>query len=308
MLDAVREERMDQASGLRRLFRPRGLRVLPFASAVEQGRDPVELARAFARAGERVLVLDHGWGCAAAHASEAPDLAAVLRGAATYESAATRIAENIEIMKVGSGFTLMKEGGMRSEQLFVALRERADMVLVPTRAPYAVAAMLGGIGEFLLLAGATGAGISSTYRMLKAIVARAPRVRLVFDGVERQTIAENAFRRIESTAARFLGVVPLLGGWLPRESLVTTGHSAGDARATRQTADRIARAALQWQLAEFPSPRPLAELRQDSSAMFSEAPERWSGVPHGVTAGEAAGEARGVPVKTVRRARTRREW
>jgi hypothetical protein len=311
MLDAARAERADQASGLRRLFRPRGLRVLPLASAVEKARDPVELARAFARAGERVLILDHGWGCGAASVQGA-DLAAVLRGQASIQAATRHLTENVGLLAVGSGFSLMNDTGMKSEQLFFALRQQeqpVDLVMVPTRAPYALAAMLGDSGEFLVLAGGTSAGIASAYRLLKSIAATAPRVRLVFDGVERQTNAEDAFRRIETTAARFLGVVPLLGGWLPRESSVAVTRGGSEGTGARQAADRIARAALQWQLAEFPRSRDsMAGGIPESRWSLTEAAHGGSGYPHGLARSAAAGEACVAPVRTVRRARTRREW
>jgi len=308
MLEAVREERADQASGLRKLFRPRGLRVLPMASAREKARDPLPMARAFARAGERVLILDHGLGAAAP--SRGGDLAAVLRGRASLESAAVRVAENVERLPVGSGFSLMRETGFTSEQLFLALRRlesAVDLVMVPTGDPNTVAELLAGCGEFLVLAGATAQGVASAYQLLKSIAGRGLRVRLAFDGVDRQTSAEDAFRRIENTAARFLGVVPLLGGWLPRESHDAARPGAGEGLAARQAADRLARAALHWQLAEFPRPLEMAAA-SESGWSIGEASDRWSGRPRGFARGDAGAEAQVVPARTVRRARTRREW
>src|SRR5579871_5558496 len=145
MLDGVRERRADQASGLRKLFRPRGLRVLPVAAALDLRPSIEQLAAALAAAGERVLILDHGWTPARLRAGDA-DLGDVLRGRSSLESAAFHLTDQVRRMHVGGGFSLMGDAGLDGRQLFLGLRglePGMDMVVLATGRPRTVAQLLG---------------------------------------------------------------------------------------------------------------------------------------------------------------------
>ena len=111
----------------------------------------------------------------------------------------------------------------------------------------------------------------------RSIYGSGPHVRPALSGVEGQTIAEDdAFRRIENTRSRFLGVVPLLRGWLPRESDVASNCDGTSARGA------------------------VIELHTLTAEKHS--------ASYRARPGDTTSDAHTVPVRKVRRARIRREW
>jgi MinD-like ATPase involved in chromosome partitioning or flagellar assembly len=310
MLEVGRHERTDQASGLRKLFPTRGLRVLPVTSAMQKRRPLQDLAAAFAATGQRVLILDHGWSSAGSQRSSA-DLAAVLHGALSFDAAVAHLGDQVRRLSVGTGFAVMNDMGISGEELFTALRKleaAADLVIVPTGDPAVVGQLVGGHGEFLVLAEATPPGIANAYQLLKSITTAGLHVRLAFDGVEHQTAADDAFRRIETTANRFLGVFPLSAGWLPRESSAATSRAARAHASSRQALQRMALAARQWDLAEYPRARDLGHVGIAGAGDLRGLLVERSGARPAERRSHAGVDGQAEPVRTVRRSRTRREW
>ena len=81
--------------------------------------------------------------------------------------------------------------------------------------------------------------------MVKSLVTRGCQPRLIIEGASDEAAAERTFRRIAATAHRFLGVVPLMGGWLGPSSTRSFGNGAAN---NAMHWMNIARASRQWHL------------------------------------------------------------
>ncbi len=241
----------DQASGLRRLFAGTGARVMPLVCAESLGRRPIEMALALAAQGERILILDHAWTDPSSGAGPAGgDLSDLVAGRVSVDEITCELAPGVRWMPVGKAFSVVDARGGGCDALFARLQVLAaplDAVLLATAQPLALSSMLAAGCEFLLFATTDPSGLAGAYQLMKSLAVRGAGVRVVLDGVSAPSVAETAFRRLESTAARFLRMVPERGGFLPPAG-GGHAHSSDAAPARRSTHwSHLARACHRWQ-------------------------------------------------------------
>ena len=241
----------DQASGLRQLFAAARLRMLPLAAAEPLGRRPLELACALAAQGERVLILDHEWSEADSQAhARCGDLSDLVAGRVAADEITRDLAPGVRWMPVGKAFSVLDARGGGCAGLFARLQALAapvDTVLLASGHPLALSSLLVAGCEFVVFAASDPNGLTSAYQLIKSLAVRGAQIRLVMDGVSNAMTAESACRRIESTAARFLHLLPQRGGWLPPEAnrARTLSGPASTPRAAHWR--RLARASCRWQ-------------------------------------------------------------
>jgi hypothetical protein len=246
----------DQASGLRRLFAGVGARVVPLVSSASLGRRPIEMARALAAHGERVLILDHEW---THHGPGADvgrgDLSDLVAGRVSVDEVTCELAPGVRWMPVGKAFSVVNARGGGCDALFARLQALAaplDVILLASGQPLALSSLLAAGCEFVLFATTDPAGLAGAYQMLKSLAVRGAGVRIVLEGVSVQAAADRTFRRLESTAARFLRMMPERGGSLPApgDGQAQWRDAATDLRASQWL--HLALASRRWQSAVAP--------------------------------------------------------
>ena len=258
----------DQASGLRRLFARRALRVLPLASEAADTSARVlvvNLAAALARTGWTPLVIDgHRDGVAAHLAIPARlELADLIDGNHRFGAVALRSEEGFSVLPAARGLGQIARDPAAADATFGALAslsERFDIALV-----HANGATLGALlgqraAETALVCGAEDLDLTATYSQLKALVRRhgLTRFRVLFDGdVDPQKIAAR-HRRLAGAAQKFLAAVVEYGG------AIAPGEELGQAARARASVfsvaaqglparafERIAGAARHWHLQAY---------------------------------------------------------
>lgn len=260
MLDAGRAA-LDQAAGLRRLFRPSGIRVLPIVAGESSARLVAMLALACAAQGEQVLVLDQAEASVAMQfgVERVGALQTLLAGEGEYESVATELHERVHTLALGDEIARLTERGYpvrRFFRAFAEIDEPRDLILLHAQDTKGVAHFLGGQGkqtesEFLIVSGADEPALAAAYRRLKHIASSHRRFQLVVTGVTEPARALRAYRRIAQTAERFLGLVPAFGGFVPAQSIAQIDAQSNSAALVTPAMKRIAARAALWQLAEY---------------------------------------------------------
>ncbi len=258
----------DQASGLRRLFSRRALRVLPLASAHDDRNAPVfvvNLAAALARTGWSPLVIDGHRAGVAAHLGIATrlELSDLLGGNHRFGTVAVRSDEGFSVLPAARGLAQIARDAGGADATFGAiasLRERFDIALV-----HASGATLGALlgqraAETALVCGADDADLTGTYTQLKALVRRhgLTRFRVLFDGASDPQQIALRHRRLAAVAQKFLAAVVEYGG------AVAPGAELGQAARARASVfsiaaqgrparafERIADAARHWHLQAY---------------------------------------------------------
>jgi flagellar biosynthesis protein FlhG len=264
------DSRHDQASGLRRLFRPRGLRLLPVVSDPRPGLSSVfafNLAAALRRGGARPIVIDaHRDGVPALAGLDARrDLRDLLEGSCSVDQVLRTSREGLTILPARHGAgALVAHPGM-AEAVFSAIasfRDGYDVALF-----HAPAALLGRLlpergVDFTFLCGLQDEDLTATYAWLKMMVRDfgLTRFRVVFDAGESESELEvvGRHRRLAQAAARFLEAEVAFGGSVWRDpdleealraraSVFALTADASSARAF----ERIATLAQDWRLPAF---------------------------------------------------------
>lgn len=258
MLEVTPAGRPDQAAGLRRIFRAPGVRVLPILAPEIAPRRLLALAQAIAATGERVLVLDQG---DAAPPEPVPGettpratLADLVAGRADFDGAATVVGERVRWLLAGGGFESLEEEGMSTAQLwsaFGALPEPIDVVLLRATRVARLGRLVDRDGECLLVTSASDACLAAAYGQLKVAASTKRHVRVLVDGAPHESLALRTYKRIATTAERFLGVVPRLAGWLPTESIRSGPTAAAGGRTAPGAIAKLAQDLAGWRLAEF---------------------------------------------------------
>ena len=275
---------IDQATGLRRLFRSNTIRVLPILQGEASAWLAALLARGLAAEGERVLILDQSSSDIAAQFGRARlgSLSDLLAGAA-FQSVATQLDERINALALQDGLQRLAEHGYPATRFFRAfalMEEPSDLVLVHATDVHGVARFLNAESEcdFLIASGAEEGALAAAYRCLKRAACAHRRFQLVLTGEADLSRAIEAYRRIAQTAERFLGLVPAFGGHVPAQSIGnesaqasrTSPQSSRICAPSNRTAQasvikRLATQAGQWRLAEYTA----APIRTPSSALFA---------------------------------------
>ena len=220
----------DQAAGLRRLFAPRGARVLLVAWEAwpQRGWLAINLAAALSRAGEQVVLLDAEresvallWGARSRY-----DLAHVIHGDRRLSQVLVSGpgASVIAPMRKAAA-QLGRKGEAAQSALAGALGssiEDGAVLLVPL-SPRSLASPLWRFagGEQLVCAGTGSAAITAAYGAIKSSLAQQASVRLALaaDGPGAGGEVSERFAHLAGVTRQFLGASIRFGGSLPAAGL-----------------------------------------------------------------------------------------
>lgn len=220
------EPRVDQATGLRRLFTRGGSCLLGVAGA---GGTAVtlDLAAALTQLGHRVLVLDRtsGEAAIALGLKGRYELAHVLDGERPLATVLLEGPEGICVLPASRG--LERVARLRGDW-----RERLGELLAPLAEPFGIWLVNGlppaggADATVLLVATPTPKAITDTYAQIKAL-ARAPKrpqLRIVIDRAKSESAALTAYTSVADAAHRFLSARLDYCGHLPGEQ-APRGHA-----------------------------------------------------------------------------------
>lgn len=272
---------IDQATGLRRLFRTPSVRVLPIIGGGTSAARVVALAAHLTATGERVLIIDQALREIAQCCRVVPDgtLADLVRGDAEFDDVSPMTEAGFRLMLAGQGFEAASERGLSAGRIYAAfgeLPEPVDLVLVNVAHAHRLARLVDRAGDVLLFADPTESAIAAAYQCLKLAVRADRSVQVVVDGVSTEALAMRTYQRIAATAERFLGVVPGFGGWLAAESVrpqpsthdsaphgdYQNGQHAAELSTGQNPLAQLADRILRWRLAEYTQTR----AREDAPA------------------------------------------
>lgn len=228
--------REDQAAGLRRLFAPQAARVLVVAwdAWPQRGWLAINLAAAFSRAGEQVLLLDPEresvtqlWGARVRY-----DLAQVIEGDRRLSQVLAPGPETSVIAPMRrAAAQLGRKVGPVQHALSAALGTTAEegAILV---VPLALRSLLSPLwrfpgGEQLICTGTGSAAVTAAYASIKALLAQRVAVRLALAPEAMTGNADPAlevrecFTHLADVARRFLGASIRFAGSLPTAELAS---------------------------------------------------------------------------------------
>lgn len=216
--------REDQATGLRRLFAPRAPSTFGVVGAAATPL-AIDLARALARAGQRVLVLDrtHGEIGAALSLRARHELRHVLRGECALRQVVHNTPDAFDLLPAARGLDDVDGNDPRSIAVWAKLSAALTVydVVLCNGAPWTAAA---GAGWVLALA-PTSASVQGAYTELKRLARTqgVRRCRVVVEHAPTERAALDAFASVADTAERFLGIRIELGGAIVASAPGTAG-------------------------------------------------------------------------------------
>lgn len=265
----------DQATGLRRLFRPRRLRLLPVLAdgpGAHSADFALNLAVAMAREGLTPLVIDaHPQGVAAYCALNCGwELQDLIDGECRIEQAIRRADAGVSVLGARRALAGLARDPHAAEAVFSALaslRDAYDVAIVHAPGPLMGPWLSQHAGESTLLCGTDEQSLTDAYARIKRMVCefQVSRFRVVFDACESPALAAERHRRLADAAGRFLEAAVGLGGVLhrdrdreaAREARASVFAVAADGPAARAFS-RIASTAHDWLLPVFePAPQTL---------------------------------------------------
>jgi flagellar biosynthesis protein FlhG len=218
--------REDQAAGLRRLFSARSARVLLVADCAwpRRGWLALNLAAAFARAGEQTVVLDAEaesiaalWGARCRY-----ELAHVLDGDRSLVDVIVPGPESSVVLPMRRAAATLAQRGRAGQSVLARVLERFvehDGLLIVPVSPNGLALALWhfGAAEILFCVGEGSTATTSAYTSIKALLARRPRpsLRVVFSSSDEALGVQGRFEHLGEIVKRFLGAQLSLAGALP---------------------------------------------------------------------------------------------
>jgi hypothetical protein len=264
----------DQATGLRKMFRTPSVRVLPVLGTAGDATRVLRLAGELANTGERVLVIDQSNRDVANVCRIVPDgtLADLVRGEAEFDTVAPMTEAGYRVMIAGQGFDVACGQGVPPSNVYSALAELPepiDIVIVHIVHAHRLEKFVDRVGDCLMITGANEAAVASAYQSVKHAAQSARPVQVVIDGVPTQDEAMRTYRRIATTAERFLGVVPRFAGWLPAESMRNVMNGLPNSGNTKGGVQRVfsslVHAISEWRLAEYAFAQPSAYVAETAT-------------------------------------------
>jgi len=265
----------DQASGLRKLLAPRGMRILPLFGATggaHQAATAAALARGFAELGCRVLIADQSPGALAQEFGLRTryELSHVLDGDKDWQQVVVSGGDGIAVLPAAKGLARIADESSAGLVLsaLAALPEAPDVLLLNLARPDA-AHWLTAEADWLTLFSARPSGLVPAYRAIKTLarVARPRSVRvLTCHAVDEQRALE-AFGTLAAAVARFLHLDMHYAGELPpglhRQGLAPRGpHPYQGARqAAPLSLRQLAGGMDGWQLASHVPPQQIRDPR-----------------------------------------------
>jgi flagellar biosynthesis protein FlhG len=206
---------IDQASGLRKLFRSRRIEVIPAVpvnGCADVTRFSVNLAAAMTHAGRRVLVLDALRGVAPSIGLKARhDLIHVLQDEASFEAAIVRSTDGFVVLPAARGLAFAMDEGIRPEWLFEWLARRPpqfDTIVLCASAEIAAGLLSERSDALAVVSGSRMDQLASTYARLKALYLGygISAFGLVLHRAQDPLGAQAFAERLCDTASKFLGV------------------------------------------------------------------------------------------------------
>lgn len=236
---------VDQAHGLRHLFRRNGPAMLAFVGAADTTGVTLDLALTLAQAGQRVLVLDrtHGEAATGLGLKARYDLAHHLRGERTLEELLQWSPQGIAVLPAARALAALDDGDCDAEagvaRFLAAARERFDLCLVNGAPPAASGAQ--SPYEVVLVTAPTRASITDAYARIKALAPTADRFRLrvVVNRASSEASARTIYASLAETARRFLAAQLDYGGYLPPAEAAPARRTSPS---RKQALARVARA------------------------------------------------------------------
>jgi flagellar biosynthesis protein FlhG len=217
----------DQATGLREMFEQPGLTVLPIA-ATRRGMGfrslVLNVAGAFARNGQRVVVIDSG-PAATGHSLGLRlqyDLADLLTGEREFNDVTVKAPDGIYLIKANKGLPEFIETAGDPVQLFLGFRrldEPFDVAILAGNVPE-VASMTRNEDELVFISSADSEALTATYADIKRAHGEHEQqaFRVILNRVDDEREGMIAFRRLAETARKFLGVSIEYGGAVLRDA------------------------------------------------------------------------------------------
>lgn len=259
---------LDQASGLRTLFAPRGLRVLAVADCPGAPGAPafvVNLATAMARIGLNPVIIDgHGDGVSGMLGLRGRhELADLLEADRRFETVAVRSREGFSVLPAERGLARIAADPEAVDATFSAIATVGNgfdvaLVSAPDETIGALMARTG--DETAVLCGPGDAGLTAAYGRIKSLVHGhgLTRFRVVFGGSEPAAAIAMRHQRLATVADRYLAAAVEYGGAF--DDVETIGRARrmrgsvfamADQGRVARAFERIASAAREWQLPAF---------------------------------------------------------
>jgi flagellar biosynthesis protein FlhG len=212
-LDMRRDGINDQASGLRRLLAPRGLRILPVSGAAsdqDQARVVAQLAAWLGSTGRHVILVDQSCGAVSNYFGLRAryELSHVLCGDRAWDQVLLEGPQGVAVLPAARGLARLETERARRDlfsQLY-ALPMRPDVVLLNLSAAAQGSALADPLGDWLFVASAGAGGLMPAYGEIKRLVTlvRPQCVQVLVDGAHDAADAHIAFGNLAATARRFL--------------------------------------------------------------------------------------------------------
>ncbi len=258
----------DQATGLRRLFARRDVRVIPLAGhdrSSQQAVFVVNFAAALTRLGRRAIVLDGERGMVAPTLGLKArwDLSHVLSGDKSFDEVAMRSPEGFWVMPAARGLSDMLRTGTDPEALFSGFGRLAtpfDDVLLYASAETVAELLSARAREATFVCGTDARQLAATYSRIKSLRQEYgfTRFRVVYNRAESPSAAAACHERLASAAGRFLRASIEFGGAIEDEGVFRMAERARASVfsvAARSDAarsfERIAASSLDWPLPKF---------------------------------------------------------
>ena len=258
----------DQAAGLRSILKRRVLRVVPFLNtgdAAAQGAAAALLAREFAAAGSRTVLLDEaGSALRALGLKPQHDLLALVDGELEFDNVAIEANPQLRCVAAGAGLPALIAADAAGEPFFAGFLRLATPAetLVVNLAGTACASGAPWLPIFdapatvLLVVGTGARDLTGAYAAIKQANAGAtaqPLFRVLVNGAANEREARALAGKIAAAAQRFLGARVMYAGFVP---VTAGGAPLGRALASQrhpeaaQAISQLSRDIAGWQLAE----------------------------------------------------------
>jgi flagellar biosynthesis protein FlhG len=238
----------DQATGLRRMFEQAGPTMFSIVGAPGTTAVTMELARALAQAGRRVLILDRSAGEAAAALGLRAryELADVIGGTQRLADVIADAGTRVSVLPSAQALQAIDDGDMAMRdslaRLLEAARDRFDLCLVNGLAPAADSAR-----DVLLVTAPTRVSITEAYGRIKSLAPHRTRYRLrVVNHARNEDAARSIYASLAQTARRFLAAQLDFCAYLPPAE--TTLRSARAQALTRLASGLVAESASHYAL------------------------------------------------------------
>lgn len=267
--------RGDQASGLRRLFGGRRLRVVSFAAAGEGvGKTHAvgNLAVALARQGQSVLLLDENSGrdnlAGFFGAPGGHDLLDVLRGRCALDQVLLEVADNLVVCPAALAFRNLDGLAPREQEDLLAalgrLPTRPDVVLIDAAHdhPFGISPLGLVASETVVVLSGSSHAITGAYALIKRVAESCGRrhFRVLVNKVRQSADAEQIYANLSRVATQRAVASIGLAGYLPFDDAVAHAAwlhqpllSAFPDSASADALREIASALCQWDGAEHPA-------------------------------------------------------